>query len=105
MPAVPSDVTPAYIAIDWGTTNRRCYVIGSDGTMLDTIRDDRGVLAIKAEDYPAEIAAIRARFGELPVIAAGMVGSTRGWREAAYIPAPPTSPAWQRLRPGSRMRT
>lgn len=88
MPAVPSDVTPAYIAIDWGTTNRRCYAIAADGTMLDTVRDDRGVLAMKAEDYSAEIAAIRARFGELPVIAAGMVGSTRGWREAAYVPAP-----------------
>ena len=44
MPAVPADVTPAYLAIDWGTTNRRIYVIANDGTMLDTIRDDRGVL-------------------------------------------------------------
>ena len=88
MPAVPSDVTPAYIAIDWGTTNRRSYVIAADGTMLDTVRDDRGVLAMNADDYPVEIAAIRGRFGELPVIAAGMVGSTRGWREAAYVPAP-----------------
>ncbi|CAM3195213.1 MULTISPECIES: 2-dehydro-3-deoxygalactonokinase [Sphingomonas] len=85
---MPSDVTPAYIAIDWGTTNRRCYVIAGDGTMLDTVRDDRGVLAMRVEDYPSEISAIRARFGALPVIAAGMVGSTRGWREAAYVPAP-----------------
>ena len=58
MPAVPSDVTPAYIAIDWGTTNRRCYVIAADGTMLDTLCDDRGALAMKAEVYPAEIATI-----------------------------------------------
>ncbi|WP_322963280.1 2-dehydro-3-deoxygalactonokinase [Sphingomonas fuzhouensis] len=93
---MPSDVTPAYIAIDWGTTNRRIYRIGADGTMLDTVRDDRGVLAMRAEDYPSEIAAIRSRFGPLPIIAAGMVGSTRGWREAAYVPAPADLPALAR---------
>jgi len=88
VPAVPSDVMPAYIAIDWGTTNRRIYVLADDGTMLATVRDDRGVLAMAADEYPNEIAAIRVRFGNLPIIAAGMVGSTRGWREAAYVPAP-----------------
>ncbi|WP_343525725.1 2-dehydro-3-deoxygalactonokinase [Sphingomonas sp.] len=85
---MPSDVTPAYIAIDWGTTNRRIHVIAADGLAMETVRDDRGVLAMRSDDYPAEIAAIRTRFGDLPVIAAGMVGSTRGWREAAYVPAP-----------------
>ncbi|MET3437822.1 2-dehydro-3-deoxygalactonokinase [Sphingomonas sp. 1185] len=88
MPTVPSDVTPAYIAIDWGTTNRRLYILADDGTMLDTVRDDRGVLSMQPDAYPDEIAAIRTRFGKLPIVAAGMVGSTRGWREAAYVPAP-----------------
>ncbi len=92
MPAVSSDVTPAYIAIDWGTTNRRIYVLTADGTVLDTVRDDRGVLAMAPGHYPNEIAAIRVRFGALPIIAAGMVGSTRGWREAAYVPAPADLP-------------
>lgn len=92
MPAVSSDVTPAYIAIDWGTTNRRIYVLTADGAVLDTVRDDRGVLAMAPGDYPNEIAAIRVRFGALPIIAAGMVGSTRGWREAAYVPAPADLP-------------
>ncbi|GGB39277.1 2-dehydro-3-deoxygalactonokinase [Sphingomonas metalli] len=78
----------AYIAIDWGTTNRRAYLVAADGSAIDTMRDDRGVLAVAAGDYPAELAAIRARYGDLPVIAAGMVGSTRGWREAPYVPAP-----------------
>ncbi|WP_230481656.1 2-dehydro-3-deoxygalactonokinase [Sphingomonas sp. Leaf21] len=93
---MPSDVTPAYIAIDWGTTNRRIYILADDGAMIDTVRDDRGVLAMRPEDYPAEIAAIRQRFGALPVIAAGMIGSTRGWREAAYVPAPADLPTLAR---------
>lgn len=89
-------MTPAYIAIDWGTTNRRIYVLADDGRMLDTARDDRGVLAMRQEDYPSAIAAIRVRFGNLPIITAGMVGSTRGWREAAYVPAPADLPALAR---------
>lgn len=95
MSPAPPHVVPAdgaYIAIDWGTTNRRAYLIAADGRMLATERDDRGVLAMGAGDYPAAIAAIRTRFGALPVIAAGMVGSTRGWREAPYVPAPADLP-------------
>jgi 2-dehydro-3-deoxygalactonokinase len=56
--------------------------------MRDTVRDDRGVLSVAPDGYPAELAALRARYGDLPVIAAGMVGSTRGWREAPYVAAP-----------------
>jgi 2-dehydro-3-deoxygalactonokinase len=77
-----------YIAIDWGTTNRRAWLMGDAGAVLDTMRDDRGVLAVERDRYPAELTAVRDRFGPLPVIAAGMVGSTRGWREAPYLAVP-----------------
>ena len=79
---------PAFIAIDWGTTNRRAYLVGADGTVLDRAGDGPGVSAMAAEDYAPAIAAMRARLGDLPVLAAGMVGSTRGWREAPYVDAP-----------------
>ncbi len=84
----PSVTHGAYIAIDWGTTNRRAYLMADDGKMLDAVRDDRGVLAVAPGAYPAELAALRTRLGDLPAIAAGMVGSTRGWHEAPYVPAP-----------------
>jgi len=73
------------LAIDWGTTNRRVYRIG-DGAVVATERDALGVTAVS--DFAGELAAIRARFGDLPVLMAGMVGSTIGWREAHYVPAP-----------------
>jgi len=73
------------LAIDWGTTNRRVYRIG-DGAVVATERDALGVTAVS--DFAGELAAIRARFGDLPVLMAGMVGSTIGWREARYVPAP-----------------
>ncbi len=77
-----------YIAVDWGTTNRRAYLVHADGRVLDTVRDDRGVLAIERSDYPDELATLRDKLGALPVIAAGMIGSTRGWVDAPYVAAP-----------------
>jgi 2-dehydro-3-deoxygalactonokinase len=73
------------LAIDWGTTNRRVYRI-EDNVVTATERDALGVTAVS--DFTSELAAIRARLGDLPVLMAGMVGSTIGWREARYVPAP-----------------
>ena len=78
----------AFIAIDWGTTNRRLYVVAPDGRVVARTHDDRGVLSMRADGYPAELAAIRATHGELPILAAGMVGSTRGWHDVPYVAAP-----------------
>ncbi|AYO80881.1 2-dehydro-3-deoxygalactonokinase [Methylobacterium brachiatum] len=80
----------AYIAVDWGTTNRRAYAMTAGGAVVDSLQDDRGVLALTQDDYPDAIAALRDRFGVHSVVMAGMVGSTRGWREAPYIDAPAT---------------
>ena len=76
------------IAIDWGTTNRRAYRIEADGDVSASVRDGSGVLAMAKADYGPALAALRTQLGDWPVIAAGMVGSTRGWHEAAYVPTP-----------------
>lgn len=76
---------PAFLAIDWGTTNRRVFVI-EDGQVTATERDGNGVTAVR--DFEGEAAALRARFGDLPLLMAGMVGSNIGWRAAPYVPAP-----------------
>ena len=78
----------AYIAIDWGTTNRRIFCLDGRGGIVETFRDDKGVLAIEPHTYSAEIAALRSRLGDVPVICAGMVGSNRGWMELPYVDAP-----------------
>ena len=76
----------SFLAVDWGTTNRRVYRGGPDGAVEDTQRDDRGVLAIAAGGFEAEANALRARMGDLPMLCAGMVGSNR-----PMSPAPPVS--------------
>jgi 2-dehydro-3-deoxygalactonokinase len=78
----------SFLAVDWGTTNRRAYRISPDGAVEDTQRDDRGILAIEAGGFDAEAEALRARMGDLPILCAGMVGSNRGWAEAPYAPCP-----------------
>jgi 2-dehydro-3-deoxygalactonokinase len=74
-----------FLAVDWGTTNRRVYRI-EDGKVAATERDDKGVTAVA--DFPDEVARIRERFGDLPLLMAGMVGSNIGWRLAPYVTAP-----------------
>ncbi len=81
-------MTPSYIAIDWGTTNRRAFLMSTQGQVIDSVRDDRGVLAVDRAAYPADLAALRVRLGHYPAIAAGMVGSTVGWQEVPYLAAP-----------------
>lgn len=77
-----------FLAVDWGTTNRRVFVIGEDGAVEHTERDDRGVVKVGRDGFVGEAAAIRQRLGDLPMLCAGMVGSDRGWADAGYVPCP-----------------
>ena len=78
-----------FLAIDWGTTNRRFYRI-ADGNVVWSMRDDVGVTAMGGRSYAAEIASLRADQGDVPVLMAGMVGSSIGWAEVPYVMAPAT---------------
>ncbi|MDQ3247176.1 MAG: 2-dehydro-3-deoxygalactonokinase [Pseudomonadota bacterium] len=80
--------TEGFIAADWGTTNRRAYLIGHEGSQSAEFEDDRGVLSVGRGEFPQAVAEIRGRLGNLPLLLAGMVGSNRGWVEAPYVPCP-----------------
>ncbi len=76
-----------FVAVDWGTTNRRAYLI-EGGEVVSTERDDRGIVAVGDGGFDAEVAALQGRYGAVPMLLAGMVGSNRGWVDAGYVPAP-----------------
>ena len=78
----------AYLAVDWGSTNRRIFALAADGTPIGNRRDDRGILAMAGGDFAAEAALLRAEWGDLPMLCAGMVGSNRGWIDAGYVGLP-----------------
>lgn len=77
-----------FIAVDWGTTNRRAYRMDTSGKCTAEFEDDKGILAVPKDGFPAAIADIRNRLGDHPLLLAGMIGSNRGWKEAAYVPCP-----------------
>ena len=90
------------IALDWGTSSCRAYLMGEGGVVLSERRAPSGVIAITtyaaASGTPYEMAfeqTFQALCGEwlgsqpgLPVIACGMVGSNHGWVEAEYRSVP-----------------
>jgi len=77
-----------FIAVDWGTTNRRAYRIDSSGACVDEFEDGKGALSVPKGEFPAAVAEIRERLGDHPLLLAGMAGSNRGWVDAPYLPCP-----------------
>jgi 2-dehydro-3-deoxygalactonokinase len=77
-----------FIAVDWGTTNRRAYRVDSSGQCVEEFEDGKGALSVPKGEFPAAAAEIRTRLGDLPMLLAGMAGSNRGWVDAPYLPCP-----------------
>jgi 2-dehydro-3-deoxygalactonokinase len=80
--------TDGFIGVDWGTTNRRAYLIDSAGNRTNEFEDAKGVLSVPDGGFPDAIAEIRNKLGDKPLLLAGMIGSNRGWKEAPYVPSP-----------------
>jgi 2-dehydro-3-deoxygalactonokinase len=77
-----------FIAVDWGTTNRRGYLIDPEGRCAQEFEDDRGILAVKSGEFEAAVGEVRDKLGNRPMILGGMIGSNRGWIETPYVPCP-----------------
>ncbi|GAA4004477.1 2-dehydro-3-deoxygalactonokinase [Sphingomonas humi] len=79
--------TEGYIAVDWGTTNRRAWRV-RDGRVEEEFADDLGFTSVPSGGFPAAVEQIRQRLGDLPLLMAGMVGARGGWVPAPYLPCP-----------------
>lgn len=76
-----------YIAVDWGTTNRRAWRI-EGGAVRQEFADDLGFSSVAPGTFPREVATLREQLGDLPLLLAGMVGARGGWVAAPYLPCP-----------------
>jgi len=80
---------PRLIALDWGTSSLRAMLLGPGGTVLDRRSAALGIMQVGAGGFSAAFAEVagewRAAAPDLPAVAAGMVGSAQGWREAPYV--------------------
>jgi 2-dehydro-3-deoxygalactonokinase len=85
-------MSPVLIAIDWGSSSFRAYLVSPNGEVLEEVASGDGIGSVAAGAYPATLKRLIGRWLEahpsLPVIASGMVGSRNGWREAAYVKCP-----------------
>jgi 2-dehydro-3-deoxygalactonokinase len=83
---------PAVIAVDWGTTRFRAYLVGKAGNLLATVTSDEGISSAAASDF-GRILVTRCgdwieAFSKVPVLMAGMIGSRNGWQEVPYVACP-----------------
>lgn len=100
---------PGLVALDWGTSGQRAWLLSTDGAVLDSRRSTRGLLTTTDavnRGHPEERASAYERSfwdtcGDwltahpgLPAIACGMVGSAQGWADAGYrtVPTAPGDP-------------
>lgn len=83
---------PALVALDWGTTSLRAWLLDSRGHVLATARAPRGIMQIADGDFAGALTEVTVGWPERPAIAAGMIGSTQGWIEVPYLSCP-ASPA------------
>ncbi|WP_035695605.1 2-dehydro-3-deoxygalactonokinase [Bradyrhizobium liaoningense] len=82
---------PAYVAVDWGTSSFRLWLIDGAGQVLAERRSGEGMLAAAKAGFPAvlrsHLAAVEAP-DHLPVLVCGMAGARTGWVEAGYVDTP-----------------
>lgn len=78
----------SYIAVDWGTTNRRAWLLNPAGHVINSMEDSLGLMSIAPDGFDDAVAQIRNTLGAHPMLLAGMVGSDRGWRKAGYVTCP-----------------
>ena len=83
---------PAWIAVDWGTTNLRAWGLDAGDRVTVEAASGRGMGALAPDGFePALLELIDpwlAPGARTPVVACGMVGARQGWVEAPYAAVP-----------------
>lgn len=85
-------MTQKLIAIDWGTSSFRAWLLGTEGKVMEEIPSGPGILSASEGDFDAAFEAAIGHwlslYPDLPVIASGMITSRNGWVETPYLPLP-----------------
>ncbi len=85
-------LVPLLIAVDWGTSSLRAYLLGRGGAVLERQELPQGILTVGDRRFAETLgSACRPwldRHGPLPAVLSGMIGSRQGWIEAPYVPCP-----------------
>lgn len=81
----------AYVAVDWGTSSFRLWLMNPAGDVLAESRSQEGMMAAAKTGFAAVLQSHLDAVGaanDLPVVICGMAGARQGWVEAGYIDTP-----------------
>lgn len=81
----------AHVAVDWGTSSFRLWLVDRDGNVLDERRSHEGMMAAAKPGFASVLQSHLEVVGAvpgLPVIICGMAGARQGWVEAGYLDTP-----------------
>lgn len=83
-----------WIAVDWGTSKFRAWIIGADGGVIAGLVSDKGMGMLAPDQCETALLDMVAPYlpegRKTQVIACGAVGAQQGWVDAGYIKAPCT---------------
>ena len=79
-----------FIGIEWGTVKFRARLIGFDGAKLDCVEGSMRLVDLSPEDIEAQVRQFVQRWpsARSPILMAGMIGSSLGWRDVSHLPCP-----------------
>ena len=84
--------TPKLIALDWGSTSARAYLLADANEVIGQRAGPLGILNVKDSDFEGALLELCGPWllvrTDTPIIASGMIGSRQGWGEAPYISCP-----------------
>ncbi len=82
-------MSSGFIALDWGTSSFRAYLLNTDGAFKETISAPHGILAVKDAAFDETLESHIGHWDKsLPIMASGMITSRQGWVELPYIACP-----------------
>jgi 2-dehydro-3-deoxygalactonokinase len=88
-----------WIAVDWGTSNLRVWMLGRDGLAFAQDSSEKGMAGLARDAFePALLELVEPYLAPdrvTLVICAGMVGAREGWMEAPYVAVPCAPPSGQ----------
>ena len=82
---------PAIIAVDWGTSSFRLWLMSNDGAVLAEHRSHEGMSEVAERGFEQVLESHLDALSipdHLPVVICGMAGSRQGWVETGYIDTP-----------------
>ncbi len=81
-----NEPTTNLLGIDWGTSNRRAYVLDAQGKFVRQHNDEAGILHVDG-DFEGSLKRLlqTLELDRADIIMSGMVGSRNGWQQVPYL--------------------